>query len=123
MKKLILLLFALTSNNSFGAIPVQIIDGKVNFAKAIINGTAVFIDKEVNDYLAISTAIAPSIITPTGFETTLSTSGLKFSSASDFKESVDIKNYLDNKIDDLKVSESKNYKLSLDYLKSENAKK
>ena len=60
---------------------------------------------------------------PTNFEVTLATSGLKFDNYTDYIQCRDDKDHLDEKMDDLNPSKQKKLKPSLDYLKSENAKK
>lgn len=61
--------------------------------------------------------------TPTSFELNLATSGIKFENFTDFAKCRDEKDYLEDKIDDLKISYQKKIKFSLSYLKSENAKR
>ena len=60
---------------------------------------------------------------PTNFEVTLATSGIKFDNYTDYIQCRDDKDHLDEKMDDLNPSKQKKLKPSLDYLKSENAKK
>jgi len=60
---------------------------------------------------------------PTQFELNLSTSGIKFMNFTDFQKCRDEKDYLEEKIENLKPTETRKLKRSLDYLKAENAKR
>ena len=126
MKKIYVIL-AFLSQNSFAGIPARLVDGKVQFAAAEVNGMICWTLKQRDDAVAGVSATTGTLSVidyiPTNFEVTLTTSGFKFKNYSDFQLARDDKDYLQDKVDDMPPSDLRKNKLQIDYIKSENAKR
>ena len=110
----ILLLTGLTFNMAFAATPIRVDDGVVVFAKGTIKGKLVFTQKEIDDYVLISSASADLVkFNPSGFELALSTSGIKFNDDYEFQKAVIDADYRDDKVIDMQPSVQKKLRIQL----------
>lgn len=125
IKLFTLLIPALFYSLAFASSPSRYVDGKIEIAKAVINGTPAFTQEEIDKYLSISTAPISDVVTviQSGIEGVLLGSSIKFNGLDDFKRCVDNKDYLDDKILDLLPSIAKKNKQDIDVIKAENAKR
>lgn len=119
----LLLVAGLSFNRAFAVTPSALKDGVVVFAMYDVNGEWVFEEERKNEILVFNPNAQVVNLNPTTFEMQVAQSGIKFSNYSDFVRCVENKEYLDDKILDLKPSEYKKKKNSIDTLKIENNKR
>ena len=107
----------------------RLVDGKIQFAVAQINGKIYWTTQERDDFLSAYASNGSSYtlntvnFTPTNFEITVSTSGIAFANYSDAASCITDKDYLTDRLDDLRASEIRKNRRTIDYLKIENAKR
>lgn|SRR3990167_4676223 len=124
---LVPVLVALTSCPLF-ADSERLTDGIIQFAIATVNGVSVFSNQEKQNVIDGieaygKVAVIQAVTAPSNFEVSVATSGIKFDNYTDYRRCVDEKEYLQDKIDDLKQSEIRKMKPTIDYLQAEIVKR
>ena len=111
------------------AVESRLVGDKIEFANSKVNGVVCWTpaerDKLVMDLLIFDSTspLTVDLITPSNFEVSIATSGIRWLNYSDFVSARDDKNHLDDKLDDMPASKAKRNKVTLDYLRSENSKR
>ena len=111
------------------AVESRLVGDKIEFAKARVNGVVCWTDEELvsltNSFsqFAATAPVTVEILTPSNFEITLSSCGIKWGNYSDYVGARDNKNHLDDKLDDLPASQERKARQSVTFLRSENAKR
>ena len=107
----------------------RLADGKIESAKATVNGVVCWTDIEKDSMMAVFNqfaATSPVVVENYAlgnFEVTLGTSGIQWVNHSDYIAARDDKDYLTDKLDDLPESQKRKLRQSITYLRSENAKR
>lgn len=103
------------------ATPTRLTDGKPEFAVATVNGMVCWTQKDRDDAVAGVRATTGTLdvtnYTPSQFEVSVTTAGLKFSNYTDLERTLTEKKYLEDKLDDLPPSKQKENKTTLDFLR------
>ncbi len=101
--------------------------GRVEFATATVGGVEVFTEEELSavsklhHFKKIDTTIV--VYSPTAFEKYLAESGIKFEGMSDFRKCVKDKDYLDDKLADMKPSNIRRNKTKIEQIKAKNSQR
>ena len=129
----ILLILLISCSNVFSISLSRLVGNQPQFAVATVNDIVAWTEGEktklIDNFtvITVTDSIKPPpivvAIKPNNFEVTVATSGLQFTSYSDFKNSVESKEYLNDKLLDIKPSIKEKMKEPLDYLDKENKKR
>ncbi len=129
MKKYILFTLVCFCSLSYAATPSRLIYGKVQFAVSDVNGYLCWTPEErqkaIDHYESMGATVTYTVMdfAQTAFEVALASAGIKFENYSDYKNCLENKAYLEDRLDDLRESEKRKLKGSINYLKSENSKR
>ena len=129
MKKYIHIICCLVCSLAYAETPSRLLDGKVQLAFGEVNGQVCWTQSEQEKAIAHYESMSSTVVftamsyVPDKFEVTLATSGIKFDNFTDYQRARDEKAYLEDKLDDLKPSQNRKMKSSIDFLRKENAKR
>mgnify|MGYP001590096839 CR=1 FL=1 len=124
----VVILVSCFASSSFPA-DSRLVGDKIEFAIARVKGVTCWTNAEKtkaqDDFsaFAATSPVITTVLTPSAFVTSIASSGIQFENYSDFIQSVNDKNHLEDKIDNMKPSESRKNKTTVDFIKMENAKR
>lgn len=114
--------------SSLHAAPSKWVDGKIEIAVATVNGIVCWNSKERDEAIAYITDAGTQTLTvedyhPASFEVSVSTSGIQFRNHEDFKKAIASSAYLKDKIDDMRPSEKRKHRPTIDFVEAENLRR
>ena len=127
MKYLILILMLIPSVAL--ATEARLTNGKPEFAAGTVNGVTVWSTPERDalvaklDVFSGTSPVSVVNFTPSNFEVSVATSGIEFAGYTDFKKCLDDREYLRDKLEDLKPSVTRKNQATVNFVTSENNKR
>ena len=129
MKTFILFISLTIPSICFAITPFRIVNGKIEFAKGKTDDTLFWTQREIDDaedtFTEFSSTSTKSVelVIPSNFEMSVATSGLTFQNYTDFEKCLKDKSYLTDKLSDIKPSDERKNRLTVDFIKLENSKR